>query len=140
MPNGKTTTTLPQLNQAAKKAVAFIKASENYQVCILDDISAQDQHAKNSKKALDPAIRKALEDKGDANQIEKERIGKQYNVVAAAYKVAHLNRFALRSVSQAASGGNIKSELKYEARFLRTNVSMPVRFVRMAFSNGAEGR
>jgi hypothetical protein len=75
MLNGKTTT-LPQLNQGAKKAVAFIKASDNYQVCILDDIAAQDQQAKNSKKAFDPAIRKALEDKSDANQEERERIGK----------------------------------------------------------------
>ena len=88
MPDGKTTT-LAQLNRAAKNAVAFIKASDNYQICILDDIAAQDQQAKNNKKALDPAIRKALEDKGDANQKEKERVGKEYGVAAAAYKVAH---------------------------------------------------
>ena len=88
MPDGKTVT-LARLNQAAKNAVAFIKASDNYQVCILDDIAAQDQQAKNSKKALDPAIRKALENKGDANQKEKERIGKEYNVASAAYKVVH---------------------------------------------------
>ena len=88
MPNGKTAT-LPQLNQAAKNAVAFIKASDNYQVCILDDIASQDQQAKNHRKALDPAIRKALEDKGDANQKEKERVGKEYGLAAAAYKVAH---------------------------------------------------
>jgi hypothetical protein len=87
MLDGKTAT-LPQLNQAAKNAVAFIKASDNYQVCILDEIAAQDQQAKNNNKALGPAIRKALEDKGDANQKEKERIGKEYNVAAAAYKVA----------------------------------------------------
>jgi hypothetical protein len=88
MPDGKTAT-LPQLNQAAKNAVAFIKASDNYQVCILDDIASQDEQAKNNRKALDPAIRKALEDKGDANQKEKERVGKEYGLAAAAYKVAH---------------------------------------------------
>ena len=88
MLDGKTAT-LPQLNQAAKNAVAFIKASDNYQVCILDEIAAQDQQAKKNKKTLDLTIRKALEDKGDANQKEKERVGKEYNVAAAAYKVAH---------------------------------------------------
>jgi hypothetical protein len=88
MPDGKTAT-LPQLNLAARSAVAFIKASDNYQVCILDGIAAQDQQAKDSKRTLNPAIRKALEDKGDANQKEKERIGKEYNMAAAAYKVAH---------------------------------------------------
>jgi hypothetical protein len=88
MPDGKTATP-SQLNQAAKNAVAFIKASDNYQVCILDDIASQDERAKNNKKALDPATRKALEDKGDANQKEKERVGREYGLAAAAYKVAH---------------------------------------------------
>jgi hypothetical protein len=88
IPDGKTATA-PQLSQAAKNAVAFIRTSDTYQVCILTDIAAQDQQAKDNKKTLDPAIRKSLEDKGEANQKEKERIGKQYNMAAAAYKAVH---------------------------------------------------
>ena len=88
VPDGKTAT-VAQLSQAAKDVVAFIKASDDYQTCILADIAAQDKAAKDNKKTLDPAIRKALEDKGDANQKEKERVGKAYNTSAAAYKAAH---------------------------------------------------
>jgi hypothetical protein len=88
VPDGKTAT-VAQLSQTAKEVVAFIKDSDSYQACILADITAQDQAAKADKKTLDPAIRKALESKGDANQKEKERIGKAYNTAAAAYKTAH---------------------------------------------------
>jgi hypothetical protein len=88
VPNGKTAT-VAQLSQTAKEVVAFIKDSDSYQACILADIAAQDQEAKDNKKTLDPAIRKALETKGDANQKEKERVGKAYNTAAAAYKSAH---------------------------------------------------
>jgi hypothetical protein len=88
VPDGKTAT-VAQLSQAAKEVVAFIKASDDYQSCLLADIAAQDKAAKDDKKTLDPAVRKALEDKGDANQKDKERVGGEYNRAAAAYKVAH---------------------------------------------------
>ena len=88
VPAGKTAT-VAQLSQAAKDVVAFIKDSDQFQACILADIAAQDQAAKDNKKTLDPAIKKALEDKGDANQKEKVRVGTAYNTAAAAYKAAH---------------------------------------------------
>ena len=88
VPAGKTAT-VQQLSQAAKDVVAFIKDSDQFQACILADIAAQDQAAKDNKKTLDPAIKKALEARGDDNQKEKERIGKAYNTAAAAYKAAH---------------------------------------------------
>ena len=52
-------------------------------------ITAAENEAKENKKAPDPAIRKALEAKGDANQKLKETVGKAYNAAAAAYKQAH---------------------------------------------------
>lgn len=88
VPDGKTAT-VAQLSQAAKEVVAFIKASDDYQACLLADITAQDKEAKDNKKTLDPVVRKALEDKGDANQKDKERVGGEYNRAAAAYKTAH---------------------------------------------------
>ena len=88
IPNGKTAATA-ELVQAQKDVVAFIKSSDDYQICILAAITAAENEAKENKKAPDPAIRKALEAKGDANQKLKETVGKAYNAAAAAYKQAH---------------------------------------------------
>ena len=88
VPNGRTAATA-ELVQAQKDVVAFIKSSDDYQVCILAAITASENEAKENKKAPDPAIRKALEAKGDANQKLKETVGKAYNAAAAAYKQAH---------------------------------------------------
>ena len=88
VPNGRTAATA-ELVQAQKDVVAFIRSSDDYQVCILAAITAAENEAKENKKAPDPAIRKALEAKGDANQKLKETVGKTYNAAAAAYKAAH---------------------------------------------------
>ncbi|HXJ01856.1 MAG TPA: hypothetical protein VNH44_11570 [Micropepsaceae bacterium] len=88
VPDGKTST-VAQLSQAAKDVVAFIKASDEYQTCLLAAIAEQDKLAKDPKNPPDPAIKKALEAKGDANQAEKVRVGTAYNAAAAAYKAAH---------------------------------------------------
>jgi hypothetical protein len=88
VPNGRTEEA-SALVQAQKDVVAFIKASDEYQNCLLAEISAVDKAAKDSKTPIDPAIKKGLEAKGDANQKEKERVGKAYNASAAAYKAAH---------------------------------------------------
>ena len=88
VPNGRTAATA-ELVQAQKDVVAFIRSSDDYQVCILAAITAAENEAKENKKAPDPAIKKALEAKGDANQKLKETVGKAYNTAAAAYKAAH---------------------------------------------------
>ena len=88
VPNGKTAS-VGELVQANKDVVAFIKASDEYQNCLLADLQAKTDQAKSDKKELDPGVKKAIEAKGDANQKEKERVGKEYNTAAAAYKSAH---------------------------------------------------
>ena len=90
VPNGKTAS-VSDLVQANKDVVAFIKASDDYQSCLLADLQSQIDQAKDNKdkKGLDPAIKKAIEAKGDANQKLKESVGKAYNAAAAAYKQAH---------------------------------------------------
>ncbi|HEY4265981.1 MAG TPA: hypothetical protein VGM72_11735 [Micropepsaceae bacterium] len=88
VPDGKTAS-IAQLSQSAKDVVAFIKASDDYQTCLLAAIAEQDKLAKDPKNPPDPAIKKGLETKGDANQKEKERVGGEYNKSAAAYKTAH---------------------------------------------------
>jgi hypothetical protein len=88
VPNGRTAAA-SDLVQANKDVVTFIKASDDYQSCLLADLQAQIDQAKTNKKDLDPAIKKAIEAKGDANQKLKETVGKAYNASAAAYKQAH---------------------------------------------------
>ena len=90
VPNGRTAS-VSDLVQANKDVVAFIKASDDYQSCLLADLQSQIDAAKDNKdkKGLDPAIKKAIEAKGDANQKLKENVGKAYNAAAAAYKQAH---------------------------------------------------
>lgn len=90
IPNGKTAA-VADLVQANKDVVSFIKSSDDYQSCLLADLQSQIDAAKDNKdkKGLDPAIKKAIEAKGDANQKQKETVGKAYNAAAAAYKQAH---------------------------------------------------
>jgi hypothetical protein len=90
VPNGRTAS-VSELVQANKDVVAFIKSSDDYQSCLLADLQSQIDAAKDNKdkKGLDPAIKKAIEAKGDANQKLKETVGKAYNTAAAAYKQAH---------------------------------------------------
>jgi hypothetical protein len=88
VPDGKTAS-VAQLSQAAKEVVAFIRASDDYQTCLLAEIAEQDKLAKDPKNPADPAVKKGLEAKGDSNQAEKVRVGTAYNAAAAAYKAAH---------------------------------------------------
>lgn len=98
MPADGKAATATEMSQAAKDAVAFIKDSDQYQLCLkaaLDDNTKQlkdidprhDQDGTQRKALLADA--KDINGKADASQKEKERIGKAYNTAAAAYKTAH---------------------------------------------------
>ena len=88
VPNGKTADAAA-LGQVAKDVVAFIKNSDDYQLCLKTEIDTYEKNAKDSKQPVDSNVRKTLTAKGDTNQKEKERVGKEYNLAAAAYKSAH---------------------------------------------------
>ena len=98
MPNDGKAATAADMTQAAKDAVAFIKDSDQYQLCLkaaLDDTEKQlkdidPKHDKDGteRKAL-LAAQKDINSKADTSQKEKERVGKAYNTAAAAYKSAH---------------------------------------------------
>jgi len=88
VPDGKVAT-VAELVQANKDVVAFIKASDEFQNCLVTDLQTQQAEARNNKKPFDKAIQTAIEAKGDSNQKEKERVGNAYNASAAAYKAAH---------------------------------------------------
>ena len=98
MPTDGKAATAADMSQAAKDAIAFIKDSDQYQLCLkaaLDDTEKQlkdidpkhDRTVRTAKALL--AEQKDINSKADASQKEKERIGKAYNTAAAAYKSAH---------------------------------------------------
>lgn len=75
---------------AAKAAVAgFIAASDKYQTCLVDDIKVRRDAAKAAKEKFADSEAKAVSEKINANQREKERVGKAFNNAVKAYKAAH---------------------------------------------------
>ena len=88
VPDGKTAA-VPQLTQAANDVKNYIKASDDYQACLLAEINTYETQAKGTKQGIDPNIRKTLEAKGDTNQKDKERLGAAYNKSVGDYRAAH---------------------------------------------------
>jgi hypothetical protein len=88
VPDGKTAA-VPQLTQAANDVKNYIKASDDYQQCLLAEITTYETQAKGTKQGIDSNIRKTLESKGDTNQKDKERLGAAYNKAVGDYRAAH---------------------------------------------------
>jgi hypothetical protein len=88
VPDGKTAAAA-DIIAANKEVVAFMKASDDYQTCLVTYINEQDAAAKKERKTFDPKMKTAIQAKGDANQKEKERVGMAYNTAAQAYRAAH---------------------------------------------------
>ena len=91
------TASADRMIQAAKDAVAFIRASDVYQLCLKTELDNTERQLRSVDPAHDSdgsirksflAAEKMLNAKADASQKEKERIGKAYNTAAAAYKAA----------------------------------------------------
>ena len=87
-PNGATANKA-QISAAAHDANLFIKASDDYQGCLITDLNNQKDAAKKDKKELDPAIGAAVTAKVDANQAMKERVGSEFTTAYAAFKKSH---------------------------------------------------
>jgi len=81
--------------QQIKDAIADFKqfqgASDDYQSCLLADLSAQKQAAAKEKipKPLDPSIEQGVAAKVQANQMLKEKVGGELNGAIQAYKAKH---------------------------------------------------
>ena len=98
MPKDGKAATAAEMSQAAKDAVAFIKDSDQYQLCLkaaLDDTEKQlkDLDPKHDTDGLQRkqllASEKDINAKADKSQKDKEQVGKAYNTAAVAYKAAH---------------------------------------------------
>jgi hypothetical protein len=73
--------------QAAVKT--FLAASDTYQACVNDYITAQNAAADKEKKPHDAAMIQSEGDKVTANQNNKQKVGDDFNAAVAAYKAAH---------------------------------------------------
>ncbi len=83
------TATLQQMKDAVADVKNFIKASDDFQACIIGDLTAQERQAKKDKKPFDTTIADAVQARVDANQKLKEKVGGEYNAAAVAYKAKH---------------------------------------------------
>jgi hypothetical protein len=88
VPKGKDAT-VQQLNATAQDIKAFVKASDDWQVCMKTDLDAQMAAAKDAKQPFDNKIKVSIEQKGDANQKDKDRVGKEYATAVADWRKAH---------------------------------------------------
>ena len=85
------TATQQQMKDAHDDVMNFMKASDDYQSCLIDDLKSQKDAAAKAKdpKPLDPSIEASVNKKVDDNQRMKEKVGAEFNAAVIAYKAAH---------------------------------------------------
>ena len=85
------TATEAQMKASLSDVKDFIKASDDYQTCLLSDLQQQKREAAKSKdkKPLDPGIEADVNARIAKNQKLKEQVGGEYNAAAQAYKAKH---------------------------------------------------
>jgi hypothetical protein len=86
--------TKQQMVDAHSDVTTFMKASDDFQQCLLDQVKVAKAdaiaHASNhDAKKFDPAIETNANAKIDANQRLKEKVGAEYNAAVAGYKASH---------------------------------------------------
>lgn len=83
------TATKDQLLNAQSDVMAFLKASDDYQTCLIMDLARQKDLAKKNGTDFNPNMEATTEVKRKQNQGDKERVGKEFNDAVTAYKAAH---------------------------------------------------
>jgi alpha-beta hydrolase superfamily lysophospholipase len=78
-----------QLVAAIAAVKTYIAASDTYQACINDYVTAQKAQADKDKKPMDAALIQVEGDKITANQNNKQKIGDDINTSIGAFKKAH---------------------------------------------------
>jgi hypothetical protein len=80
-----------QLKDARDDVMNFMKASDDYQSCVLADLDRQKVAAAKAKdpKPLDQSIVDGANKKVANNQKDKEKVGAEFNAAVHAYKAAH---------------------------------------------------
>lgn len=85
------TATTAQMNGAHDDVMAFIKQSDDYQLCLYKELDDAKADALKNKKQMDPAIDADVAKRVDANQHLKEKVGGEFNAAVIAYKAKHPN-------------------------------------------------
>jgi len=87
------TATEAQMKASLSDVKDFIKASDDYQTCLLSDFQQQKREAAKQKdkdkQKLDPSIEADVNARIAKNQKLKEQVGGEYNTAATAYKAKH---------------------------------------------------
>jgi alpha-beta hydrolase superfamily lysophospholipase len=83
------TATRDQLVAGIAAVKAYIAASDTYQSCINDYVTAAKAQADKDKKPMDKAIIQTEGDRVTANQNNKQKVGDAINVSIGAFKKAH---------------------------------------------------
>lgn len=88
VPKGATATR-EQVNTTRNEVMAFLKASDQYQVCLKLYLDQETANAARERRQVDAAVRASILAKNDANQRDKERTGAELNAAVRAYNTAH---------------------------------------------------
>jgi len=83
------TATKDQILAGIKASKDYIAASDTYQQCIGDYVTAAKADAAKDKKPVDPALIQVELAKADASQANKQKVGDTINSAIGAYKKAH---------------------------------------------------
>lgn len=83
------TATMDQVVGLKNAVSAFMTASDAYQQCLLSGVEKAREDAKTNKTRFDETISKSADKDIEANQTDKEAIGKAYNAAVKAYRAAH---------------------------------------------------
>lgn len=83
------TATPAQMSGAHDDVMAFIKQSDDYQLCLYKELDDAKADALKNKKQVDPALDADVAKKVDANQHLKEKVGGEFNAAVMAYKKKH---------------------------------------------------
>jgi hypothetical protein len=86
--DGNTATTA-QMNAGHDDVMTFLKQSDDYQTCLLNEFHTAQADAIKAKKDLDPSLAPAVTAKVQANQSLKEKVGGEFNAAVLAYKAKH---------------------------------------------------
>jgi hypothetical protein len=83
-----------QMKDAKADVVNFMKSSDDYQQCLLNQVAKAKADADKHKgdhgtQPFDPAVEKDATARIDANQRLKEKVGAEFNAAVHGYKAAH---------------------------------------------------
>ena len=85
------TATQEQMTAMHDDVTNFLKASEDYQNCVVADLDAQKLKAKKMRIEFDPYIQKQATADVAANQRLKERVGGEFNAAVHAFNGHHVS-------------------------------------------------